>query len=149
MSNLHATQATAVTVVTTAETVIATLTPFTENQGLANAGTGDLRNLQVASGPGAQGVLLSLIANCLIGTGATAAVLRLRVNTLTGTIIATTQTLTVVAGQTVNLDAMWLDAVLSYPNGVQYVVTLQMTGASGNTTVNLAVLTGEDANSFE
>lgn len=149
MSNLHATQATGVTIVTTAETVIGTLTPFTENQGLAGAGTGDLRNLQVASGPGAQGVLVSAAINILIGTSATALVLRLRANTLTGAIIPTTQTLTVVAAQTITADACWLDTVLSYPQGIQYVLTAQLTAASANSTVNLAVFTAEDANSFE
>lgn len=149
MSNLHATQATAVTIVTTAETVIGTLTPFTENQGLAQGGAGDLRNLQVASSPGAQGVVVSLMGNILVGTGATAVVLRLRANTLTGAIIPTTQTSTVTAGSTASIDGTWLDTTLSYPAGIQYVVTAQMTGASGNSTVNLAVVTAEDANSFE
>lgn len=148
-ANQHATQATAVTLVTTAETVIGTLGPFSVNQGISFGGAGDLRLLQPATPPGAEGVIVELYANILVGTGATALTFRLRANSLTGAIIPTTLTETVVAGQTINASAVWLDATLAYPTGILYVVTAQMTAASGNSTVNVAVMTAEDANSFE
>lgn len=148
-ANQHATQATAVNIVTTAETVIGTIGPFAINQGAAGGGSGDLRTLQPATGPGAEGCLVECFANILIGTSATALVLRLRQNSIAGAILPTTQTLTVVAAQTINVSGVWLDVNLSYPTGILYVVTAQLTGASANSTVNVAVTTAEDASSFE
>lgn len=148
-ANQHATQATAVSLVTTAETIIGTVGPFSINQGLSGGGAGDLRLLQPATTPGAEGCIVECFFNILIGTGATAMVLRLRQNSLAGAILPTTQTLFVVAGQTINGSGVWLDTNLSYPTGITYVVTAQMTAASANSTVNVAITTAEDANSFE
>lgn len=148
-ANQHASAATAVTVVTTAETIIGTLGPFSVNQGLSGGGAGDLRLLQPASPPGAEGVVVESFNNVAVGGGATSLTLRLRANSIGGAVISVPLVQTVTAGQTINTGAVWLDPALSYPTGILYVVTAQFGAATGNSTFNLAVVTAEDANSFE
>lgn len=133
MGNLHTVAAAAVTITTTTETVIATVGPF---------------NVNVPAAIG-QGVMLDGSINLLVGTGATAAVIRVRSGSLTGALIGVAHTVTVTAGTTVELPIAELDAASLVVAGDTYVVTVQMTGASGNSTVNKVIFAAEDAVSFE
>jgi hypothetical protein len=130
--------------------VIGTIGPFAVNQGVVGGGGGDLRNLQPATTPGAQGVLVECAVNLTVGTGGTAITFRLRPNSIAGTPIGPINpAYGVVAGTTINLTPIWLDTTLTYPTGILYVVTAQMTAASANSTINQAIVVAEDCNSFE
>jgi hypothetical protein len=132
MANQHSVAASAVTVVTTAETVLATLGPFTENQA---AGFG-------------QGVAFDGNVNLTVGTGATLATLRIRNGGLAGALVGVAQAQTVVATNQANIPISELDPTLVQAN-VSYVVTIALTAASANSTVNRVIFSCQDATSFE
>lgn len=132
MANQHSVAASAVTIVTTTETVIATLGPFNENQ--------------VAP---AQGITFDGNINMTVGTGGTAVTVRVRQGTaITGTLVGVAQVQTATAGNTINLPIGELDPTLIQVNA-QYVVTVQQTAASANGTVNRVVFSCQDAVPFE
>lgn len=132
VANLHANAASAVSITTTAETVLATLTAFNENTG----------------GEFAEGVLIQASVNLTLSAGTTAVVLRIRRASLTGTLVGVAQTVTVTASTTVQLSIDELDAINVQPGAV-YVLTATCTGASSTSTANRAVITAEDATAFE
>lgn len=147
MANQHVVRASAVTLVTTAETVLANLGPFAINQGVPGA-SGDLRQLQPAQGPGNQGVLLIAQWSITVGTGGTTLTMRVRQNSLTGALVDAALPFTVSAA-TFYQNGVWLDPTLNYVTGITYVVTGQVTGASANSTVNVITASCEDCTSFE
>jgi hypothetical protein len=132
MANNHTVAASAVTVPTTTETVLATLGPFNENM----------------AGEFAQGVACDGNINLTAGTGATAVTMRIRRGGLTGTLIGVASVQTVTAGNVVNIPIAELDPTLVQV-GVTYVVTLQQTAASANGTVNRVVFSCQDATAYE
>jgi hypothetical protein len=132
VANLHANAASAVTLTTTAETVLATITAFNEN----------------TAGEFAEGVLIQATVNLTLSAASTAVVLRIRKTGLTGTLVGVAQTVTVTASTTVQLSIDELDTGLVQP-GVVYVFTAAVTAASGNSTANRAIITAEDASAFE
>ena len=132
MANQHTAAASAVTVPTTTETVLATIGPFNENQA---AGFG-------------QGVAFDGNVNLTVGTAGTAATLRVRNGGLTGTLIGSAQTQTVAAGNSVNIPISELDPTLVQV-GVSYVVTVQLTAATANSTANRVIFSAQDANAYE
>lgn len=150
MSNVHAAASSAVTLVTTAETVVATVGPF-NTVTAAGAGSQALNTVPQGSATysqaGPQGVAIAGSINLLVGTGGTAAVVRVRQGSLTGALVGLAQTTTVIAGNVVDLDVGELDANPVSP--ATYVVTVSVTGASANSTMNRAVFTAQDATSFE
>lgn len=132
MANLHAVAASAVTIPTTTETVVATLGPFTENQVSP-----------------AQGVAFDGNINITTGTGTTSVTVRVRQGTgITGALVGVAQSQVATAGQTINIPISELDPTLVQPNA-QYVVTVQQAAASANGTVNRAIFCCQDATPFE
>lgn len=131
MANVHCVAASAVNVPTTTETVVVTMTAFTENQ------------------PQGQGIQFDGNINMTVGTAGTAVTVRVRrgVDT-TGTLIGVAQAQTVAAGNTVNIPIAELDTVVVQQN-VTYVVTVQQTAATANGTVNRVVFAAQDATAFE
>jgi hypothetical protein len=150
MSNVHAAAASAVTVVTTAETVVATVGPFNETAP-AGAGSQALNTLPQGSATysqaGPQGVAVVGSLNITVGTGGTSVTVRVRQGSLTGALVGVAQVATVTAGNVVTLDVGELDASPVSP--ATYVVTVAVAGASANSTVNRALVTAQDATSFE
>lgn len=109
------------TITTTSETVAATGTTVTENN------------------PGGQGVIVYGVVNVTSGTLTTALVIRVRQNSLTGSVVGAAQTITTTATNSVSIPFHVLDtATLTGP--INYVVTVQQTGASANGTVNFAAI---------
>jgi hypothetical protein len=132
MANQHSVAASAVSVPTTTETVLATIGPFNENQVTPS-----------------QGIAFDGNINLLAGTGATAATVRVRQGTgITGALVGVAQVQTVTAGNTVNIPIAELDPTLVQV-GAQYSVTVQQTAATGNGTVNRVVFSCQDAVPFE
>lgn len=131
MANQHSVAASAITIPTTSETVLATLGPFSENQA-----------------PPAQGVAFDGNINLTSGTGTTSVVVRVRSGSLTGPIIGVAQSQTVTAGQTINIPIAELDPTLVQATAV-YVVTVQQTAATGNGTVNRVIFSCMDSTAFE
>jgi hypothetical protein len=121
------------TVVTTAETVVLTCAPFTY----------DFPNPYVGaehSGAG-QGVTVKGIVNVApAGTGATAATVRVRQGSVTGTVVGASLAQTVAAGNSTELTYWAQDTsrFAAQAGGGVYVVTVQFTGATGNSTVTYA-----------
>jgi hypothetical protein len=145
MANQHAVSVTGVSIPSTAEVVIATMTPFNENQPGAGgqAFQGGFANI------GSQGVVLSADLNITPSAGATLT-LRFRYASLTGSVVTGSP-----AGGTVNTmittvannyTAYVLDPTL-VQQGVVYVLTAQI--GSGTATVNYGVVTALDATSIE
>jgi len=133
-SNLHANSASAVNVVTTAETAIVTVTAFNVNQG--------------ATG---EGVYLSGDLYYTAPTGATAATLRVRQGSGTGGAVVNNPTpvaLPVTAGSPVVHGFSALDSATVLATGQQYTVTIQFTGATANASVS-GVVVAESCNSSE
>ncbi len=118
----HTTQTTAVTATTTTETVVVT----SDDLPLAASG--------------GEGVLVEGVVNFLAGTAATAVVLRVRQNTLTGTLVGVAQTYTLAAGATASIPFAVLDSSAASTPSAQYVVTVQQTAATGNGTANLSTV---------
>jgi hypothetical protein len=116
-----------VTVVTTAETVVAQVGPFVYDLPVGGA----------QSNPG-QGVSISADMNVTVGAGATAAVLRCRQGSITGPVVGVAWTVPVTASANANLDFEEFDTsrVPAQAGGVTYFVTVSFTGATGNSTVN-------------
>src|ERR1700758_1096914 len=101
--------------VTTAETVVGTITIPAENQ------------------PGADGVLISGVVTGTTGAGTTAIVVRVRQGVGTaGAIVPNSSTVQV--GASLNTSAYFacLDTQTQYPAGNTYSITVQQTGATGN-----------------
>lgn len=126
MSSSHTVQTTGggVSPVTTAETVVATITIPPENQG-----------------SNADGIYLTGTVAGTTGAGTTQVAIRVRIGTLTGAQVGYTFTSNATAS------ALWsggfdcLDGVTSYPAGNTYVITVQQTGATGNGTLFNAAVT--------
>lgn len=132
MANLHAVTVTsAQPVVTTAETIIATMSPFS----VAN--------------PAGQGVELHAAVNMTSGTGTTALVFTVRRGTtLAGTVVPNAYTHNTTAGNVVTVSLDVLDPVTSASNQ-QYVLTVTQTGASANGSVALVAFTAMAATATE
>ena len=148
MANQHAVHAAAVSIPSTAEIVILTMTPLSENQGGSGAqgpiGSG------VTPAPGPQGVVLDANLNVTPSSGTTIT-LRFRYSSLTGTQIPTpfpagglVQTLTTSIANVAN--AFAIDPTFVETNTI-YVLTAQL--SAGTATVNYAWMTAQDATSFE
>jgi hypothetical protein len=131
-SNLHVAQVTgAQTVTTTTELAVAQLVPYQVNN------------------PGGQGVQLSGEASITTGTGTTAVVARIRQgNGITGSVVGNPITVTVTAGNTIEINPTELDPNNLLGN-IGYSLTVQQTSATANGTVNFANLTAQDATAFE
>lgn len=119
----QAASSSATSIPTTTETVVATLPPFSTDGA-------------------AQSVLLQAVVDFTVGTAATTAVIRIRRGTTAaGTIVATSGSLTVAAGNLVSLSCDGVDQ----PGEVadqQYVVTVQQGAATGNGANVLAAISG-------
>jgi hypothetical protein len=130
MSNLHANAiASAQTLVTTAETVVGTITQFAVNN------------------PQGEGVFIGGEFNITTGTGTTALSVRIRQGSLTGTTVGAARVHTIGAGVSGNIGFSELDASaygLANSSAV-YVVTVSQTGASANGTVNGGAITAQSA----
>jgi len=111
------------TLVTTAETVVATLTGVSTNQA-------------------GQTVGLRGKANITLGTNTTAVVTRLRRDSVSGTVVGEVQTeqIATAAGSTEDHEIYHEDANPGEFSGRTYVLTVSQTGASANGTVNNASL---------
>jgi hypothetical protein len=116
MSTLHAVSINnSVAPVTTAETVVGTITIPPENQ------------------PGGDGVVISGIVTGTTGAGTTALVVRVRQGVGTsGAVLPNSSTQQVGAAVNTNVPFTCLDTQTSYPQGNTYSVTVQQTGATGN-----------------
>jgi hypothetical protein len=115
-----------VSLVTTAETVVATLT------GLS-------------TGQAGQTVAIRGKANITLGTNTTAIVSRIRRDSLTGTTVGEVQTeqISSAAGSTEDHEIYREDANAGEFAGRTYVMTVSQTGASANGTVNNASIEGD------
>lgn len=114
MANENATTAiTNATLVTTAETVVATLV------------------MPVINEPGGQGVFILGAADVTPGAGSTGLNLRVRIGGLTGTQIGPTVGVSAGGNGVIGV----IDPQTSYPAGVTYVLTAQQVAATGNGTV--------------
>lgn len=127
---LHATQVTSpVTVVTTAETIVGLVGPLSENQG-PSVGLGAL-----------------IEATMQLTTTASASAVTVRVrqgNNVAGTLVAASGAIAIAASAIAQLSWSALDtSAFAFTPGVEYVVTVQMTGAAANTSV-IGVFTAED-----
>ena len=148
MANQHAvaipTASLPFSIPSTAEIVLLTLTPFSENQPPGAFGGPGLQGQNPSPGP--QGVVLDGNVNVTATTGTIT--LRLRYGSLTGNLVANsvaevTSTTTAVA---VTAPIFALDTTLVEVNAV-YVLTAQLSAGTGS--VNYAMLTAQDATSFE
>lgn len=141
MGNLHCVAASAVAIPSTAEIVIATMTAFNEN---TPAGS----NLGLATQPGgAQGVYLGGSINLTTAASATAITLRVRQQSLTGTLVGLAQVIAIAASTTgIALDIGELDPTFVQTPAI-YVITAQLN--AGSATVNRVLFTAEEATSFE
>lgn len=129
----HAVANTGVSLVTTAETIVATLGPaFNTNA------------------PSGEGVLVSGVLSVLAGTGTTALTVRVyRGTTTAGTLIGAARTHTLAAAANGQVAYSELDAAAINNTGLQYIVTVAQVGATGNGTVANAVIAAEAVNAFE
>lgn len=116
-----------ITLVTTAETVLTTTA-----QRPVNA-------------PASIGQYISGVINVTAGAGTTAFVVRVRAgNGLSGAVIGGPETVAATASVNANVAYAQMDFTLS--GNVQYTVTIQQTGATGNGTVNFVSLAEQTAN---
>lgn len=114
------------------ETAIAVTPSYNENQQSATA----------------QGVALWGMLNVTAGTGTTSLTLRVRQgNGTTGTIVQSAQTTGV--NTTTDTYTIAVNDPTIVQQGVQYTLTAQQTGATGNGTVNGGAFFNHDADSFE
>lgn len=121
-----------VTVVTTAETVVATMPAIVYDLPAATS-----------SGAGAgQGVTITASINATNSAATTTATLRVRQGTLTGPIVGVglVQPATPSVAQEFFIEEFDSSRVPAQSGGVVYVVTIQYAGASGNSTVNECVV---------
>lgn len=148
MANLHAVGLQSgvlpLSIPSTAEIVLVTLTAFNENQPAGGA-----QGLGAVGTIGSQGVLLRGYANLAPSAGMTVT-LRLRYGSLTGAVIAgspaggTVSTVATTVASNVGTEI--LDPTLVQV-GVVYVLTAQL--STGTASVNYALLTAQDATSIE
>jgi|KBSSwiStaDraftv2_1062776.scaffolds.fasta_scaffold1358516_2 hypothetical protein len=132
MSNNHCNTASAVTLVTTAETAVVTVTPFN------------------TSSPGGEGVSISGSLNITTGTATTAVVIRVRQGSgVAGTVVGAALTYTIGAAVSATIPYDVLDTTALSATGQQYTVTAQQTAASANGTVNLATVNAESSSVVE
>jgi hypothetical protein len=108
------------TITTTTETVVATL------GGLNTA-------------PSQSRVAMTGIVNITVGTGGTSVTLRVRRASVSGTVVGVAMSHTVAAGSNYSLAVQALDSPGEVA-GATYVVTVAVTAATGNSTVNYAHL---------
>jgi hypothetical protein len=108
------------TITTTTETVVATLSGL--NTGIAQSR-----------------VAITGIVNITVGTGGTSVTLRVRRAAVSGTVVGVAISHTVTAGSTYSLAVQALDSPGEVA-GATYVVTVAVTAATGNSTVNYAHL---------
>lgn len=133
MANLHVNEASAVTLVTTAETVVATIAP-----GL---------NINA---PGGEGLSISGFINVTTGTATTAVVIRVRKGTTTAdTLVDSALTHTIGAAVSASIPFGALDQAATSATAQQYVVTIQQTAATANGTVNYALINAQSGNAVE
>jgi hypothetical protein len=123
---------TTTTLVTTAETVCATLSAFNTDN------------------PSGEGVLVTIDVNISPGAGTTSLVLKLRQGTGVGG-VQVGNPITVASGVGA-FGFSFLDnsaLALNDPNGLQYVATVTQTGATGNGSVTAATITASSATAVE
>lgn len=117
-----------VTLVTTAETVIATTVA------------------RAVNAPGSQGQYIDGMINITPGTAATAVVIRVRAgNGLSGAVIGGPETHTVAAGANQSIPYAQIDGTTV--GQVQYTLTVQQTAATGNGSINLGTIREQTTNS--
>lgn len=114
------------TLVTTAETVVATLVMPAINE------------------PGGQGIFIQGAADVTAGTGSTGLNLRCRIGSVSGTQVGPTWTPSATGNGMLGV----IDTQTSYPNGVTYVLTLQQVAATGNGTVLAVFLDATPISNF-
>jgi len=112
----------AVTVLTTTETV---------------AVTSDILPLSPIGG---EGYNVCGLVNITAGTATTAVVVRVRQNSLTGTVVGNALTHTLAAAAVANIAFDVQDFSAAATPVAQYVVTVQQTAATGNGTVNQSII---------
>lgn len=105
-----------------AETIVATLT------------LADFNNIAVTAG-----IRLDGWAAFTVGTNGTAATLRIRQTNVAGTVVASSGAATVTAANLLEMSVKGLDAT---PGVGVYVLTLQITGGTANTTISADFLSG-------
>lgn len=121
-----------VTVVTTAETVVATMPAIVY----------DLPQPTSGGGAGGQGVTITASINATNSAASTTATLRVRQGSISGPVVgaALTQPATPSVAQEFFIEEFDNSRVPAQSGGVQYVVTIQYAGSSGNATVNECVV---------
>lgn len=142
MSNQHAVSVTALSIPSTAEIVVMTMTPFSENNPVGAGGYA----LVGVPGVGGQGVVLDANLN-ITPSGAPTVTMRFRYTSLTGSLVVNSiATVTTLAAVASTVSAFALDTTLQEANAV-YVVTAQI--STGTATVNYGVFTAQDATTAE
>jgi hypothetical protein len=134
-NTLHAnTVTTSTSLVTTAETVLATLTAFNVDN------------------PSGEGVVVTFDAIVTTGAAATGLVFRIRQGTLTGTAIFTSPTIPASASAVqppIGFAALDTSALAINSTGLSYVVTVAQVAATGNGSVNPCTIQASSATSVE
>ena len=120
MPDIRMASVTAAPLVTTTETTILSLGPFTENEGQSDT---------------AQGYLIAGSYNYTSGAGATALTTRVRQGSITGTMVGVARQTNVVAGNSADIPFIEQDPTFN-AIGAIYVVTVQQVGATANGVVN-------------
>jgi hypothetical protein len=102
----------------------------------------DLPQPTSGSGAGGQGVTITASINATNSAAATTATLRVRQGSSSGPVVgaALTQPATASVAQEFFIEEFDNSRVPAQAGGVQYVVTIQYAGASGNSTVNECVV---------
>lgn len=121
----------AVTLTTTAETVVATFTTPPLNTGV---------------GP-TEGTVIGAEVTLTPGTAATAVQLRVRQGSLAGAVVGNLAESPATAAVTDTVDIQVTDPTANYPAGNTYVLTAQQVAATGNGTVQYVNVLTEAANS--
>lgn len=127
MSSPNVNVASGITLTTTAETVLCTTVARSINA------------------PASFGQYISGLINVTAGAGTTAFVIRVRAGSgLSGAVIGGPETVAATASVNANVAYAQMDFVLT--GTVQYTVTIQQTGATGNGTVNFVSVSEQTAN---
>ena len=113
---------TAVTVTTTSETVLATSDTLT------------------LAPTGGEGYRINGVLNVALGAGTTAVVVRVRQNSVTGSVVGAAVTTTATASTTVTIPFDVQDFAANNAPVANYVVTMVATGATANSTGNLTTI---------
>jgi hypothetical protein len=115
------------TIVTTAETTVCSVGPYTYDLPVTGA----------QSNPG-QGVTISASVNITASAAATTATLRVRQGSITGPIVGVGEVTPATASvaQDFSIEVLDVSRVPAQSGGVTYFVTVQFAGSSGNSTVN-------------